>query len=227
VNDFVLDLQRAAAYRALSLVLSRPEPGFVDEVSALSGEVGSALREPLATLVRSVPPNAELLYHALIGPSGTCRDCESDYEVNALGGKGPLLADVAGFYKAFAYEPDSRLASSPDHVAAELGFLGWLALKRANAIHGELSEAAEVSAAASKSFVKDHFGRWAAEFLSRLEVAGEGTYYGRVATLARAVLDALEPGGIEPPRERSGGPRLPVLGDEAPDACGGDAAGLA
>lgn len=211
-------LQRAAAYRALSLLFAPPDKHLDTELRGLAREVSGPLGEQILHLANNVPPDLSALYHQTLGPSGTCRDCESDYEVNALGGKGPLVADVAGFYRAFHYEPEGVVPASPDHIATELGFLGWLALKTAYALQRGAEDDTQVCLDAAKTFVQEHLGRWAPTFLARLADTAQGNFYEQAARVAATALETLEPGRLTPPRPADHrGPSLPVLDDS--DEC--------
>jgi TorA maturation chaperone TorD len=186
VSDVRALLEQSAMYRVLSLVFQPPRPETGKELYALAVVVPGALGEDLAKLAGHAVNEAT--YHALLGSSGICPDCESDYEVNALGGKGPLLADVSGFYQAFRFDPTWELRLPPDHIAAELGFLGYLALKEASASARGLEYQAGTCRDAAATFVRDHLGRWASAFCERLQAAGErGAYENAACLLLRMV----------------------------------------
>ena len=86
------------------------------------------------------------------------RGSESSYERAAQASRGPMLAEVAAFYEAFAYAPD-RL-EVPDHAAMELGFLSFLAMKVAFAGFESQAEAASVAAQACSDFHCQHLAGW-------------------------------------------------------------------
>lgn len=180
------DLERASTYHFLALLFLPPTIEVLDELRVLAGALPGDLRADGEALAAGAGPEVELEYHALLGGSGRCRDCESDHEINALGGKGPLLADVAAFYRAFRFAAELRLA--PDHIAVELDFLGFLAMKTACARHAGLTDEREICEAAAASFQRDHLARWTPQFLAQLEsTAGDG-FHGRAARLAARAL---------------------------------------
>jgi len=208
-------LARAARYRALALLFAPPDARAAGELAALASDLGDA---ELAALAADLGPDAEGEYHRALGFTGAVRDGESDYEVNPLGGKGPLLADVAGFYLAFRYEDATLVGLAPDHLSMELGFLGWLALRAAFARHEGDAEGEAVCVAAAEDFARDHVGRWAATMLARLRAAATGGFYDAAAAYAQRALEALEPGRVAPPVVDRRRVALPTLDDS--DACG-------
>ncbi|MDR7440149.1 MAG: molecular chaperone TorD family protein [Armatimonadota bacterium] len=72
-----------------------------------------------------------------------------------------LLADVAGFYRAFGFQARGE---RPDHLAAELEFLALLCLLEARAHLAGQAEEARVCADARKAFLRDHLLSWIASF---------------------------------------------------------------
>jgi hypothetical protein len=214
-DDLTLHLTRAARYRALSLLFAPPDTRAAEELVALARDLDDPA---LRSLAADAGPDASGVYHSALGPTGAVRDSESDYEVNPLGGKGPLLADVAGFYLALRYEDETLLGMSPDHISMELGFMGWLALRAAYARREGEVEGEEVCVRASESFARDHVGRWSPTFFARLRAAGEGSWYDRAATYAQSALEALEPGRVSPPVVDRRRVALPTLDDS--DDCG-------
>lgn len=221
IEDIPSLARRAATYRALSLLFLPPSDAAAAELRALGADLMASdprLAEPLLALAEDAGAPLGSLYHLALGPSGAVRDGESDYEVNPLGGKGPLIADVAGFYRAFLYEDRTVHGLGPDHVSTELGFMAWLALRRAYALHAGEVEGAEVCAAAERSFVAAHLGRWAATFFARMRERCPETWYDAAAQLADVTLAALEPGAIAAAQPDRAKVSLPTLDDS--DECG-------
>ncbi|HEU5056224.1 MAG TPA: molecular chaperone TorD family protein [Kofleriaceae bacterium] len=181
------DLQRAATYQFLALLFLPPSAGLRDELHILAGALPEQLRAAARALVAEAGPEIEHEYHALLGGSGRCRHCESDYQGIAIGGKGPIIADVAAFYRAFHFSPPA-LRLAPDHIAVELDFLGYLAMKTAYARHTGLAGEREMCEAASASFVRDHLGQFADSFLAQLAAAAGDRFHGHAARFAARAL---------------------------------------
>ena len=210
-------LERAASYRYLSLLFVPPTQEVSDELVSLAGSVDPSLRDDAEALGKSTGRALQGLFHKVLGAAGQVPDGECGYDDNTAGGRGPLLADVAGFYRAFAFEAPA--GQTMDHAACELGFMGWLAMKEAFARHEGDEEHRSITEDARHRFVKDHLGRWMLAFLERMAQVAEGTHYEAVATLSSRTLKALE--GAEALSHPSRRKRLPVI-DDPPDvdACG-------
>ena len=127
----------------------------------------------------------------LLGAGGSCRSCETDVLPTA-GGKGQVLADVAGFYRAFLYDPSREQAESADHVAAELGFLSWVAFKEAYAVGRGADDEASVCQDAAAKFLAEHLGRWASSLAESL-AESPFPFYRTAAALLRAAVPAPVP----------------------------------
>jgi len=93
------------------------------------------------------------------------------------------LADIAGFYRAFAL--DSVHGERPDHIAVETEFLHYLLERRIAAHqlnHGQEKES--ILDDAFKDFFRDHFGCWSLAFancLSALAKTRGDEFYQAVA----------------------------------------------
>jgi DMSO reductase family type II enzyme chaperone len=111
----------------------------------------------------------------------------ADYLVTPLHMKAQRLADVAGYYHACGIEVAAG-TGRPDHIAAELEFMGYLCFKEAYAAENGLPEAFEVATAAQQRFFAEHLGRWAPLFLQRFETASAQPFYRALASLAQAFL---------------------------------------
>jgi TorA maturation chaperone TorD len=87
------------------------------------------------------------------------------------------MADVAGFYRAFGVKVDPS-GDRVDHIAAELEFMNLLAVKESIALQQEgEGEHAHVCRDASRSFLRDHLGRWVRTFAEKLGDEGADPFY--------------------------------------------------
>lgn len=113
--------------------------------------------------------------------------------------KGAILADVAGFYRAFGFEIGT-LGEKLDHLAVELEFVAVLLIMQAQARSEGNAQYAEVAASALKSFARDHLGEWILSFCHRLAGASALPMHHCCATLLgdgwRAIIEA---NGLEAP----------------------------
>jgi len=73
------------------------------------------------------------------------------------------LADIAGFYRAFAVETRNE---RPDHISSELEFLHLLLSKEIEARRQGNPENLEVTLDAERKFFREHLSTWAPAFIS-------------------------------------------------------------
>jgi TorA maturation chaperone TorD len=129
-----------------------------------------------------------------------------------MAGKAALLADVAGFYRAFGLETAEGQPEVEDHVCAELEFMSALSLKEAWALAEQAAEGLEVTVTAQRAFLTDHLGRWTPAFAERLAAAAAGDFYAAAAAALRAWVAAdcarlaVTPAALEGVNEAEAGP---------------------
>ncbi len=169
-------LAEAAAWRLLSCLLERPRQGWREDIRALAAEVPDA---PLASAARRVAEEgSEGAYLAVLGPGGPVSPREVAYHPDR--DPATILARLHTLYHAFGFRPASE--DPPDHIAVELGFGGFLALKRAWVIsQGDETALATVESAA-ELFRREHLDPFAAALGQRLAAAD-----GYLASVGRAL----------------------------------------
>ncbi|MEP0775804.1 MAG: molecular chaperone TorD family protein [Acidobacteriota bacterium] len=181
-------LSEAAAWRLLSCLLERPRDSWREEVAVLAREVGDpALAEAAA---RAASEASEGAYLAVLGPGGSVSPRQVAYEPER--DPAAILAQLATLYDAFAYRPAGE--DPPDHIAVELGFAGFLALKGAwAATQGDATALATLQRA-TELFRREHLDAFAGALGQRL-----ATTHGYLATsglaLAEFVRRGLDPLG--------------------------------
>jgi TorA maturation chaperone TorD len=191
VTAVVSALERAALLRFLAGLVRPPSDEQAAELREAVPALPAWLRDEAGHLAREAGRHLTTEYHRLLGPSGACRDCESDFVGDPIGGKGPLLADVAGFYRAFAFAPAEPSWASPDHLATELELLAYLAFKTAYAHHRSEAAQAEVCEAAAATFARDHLAPWVGGFCDDLEARARGGFYAGAARCLRGCAPSL------------------------------------
>lgn len=208
-NTAELEL-KAKAYRALgtAFVETAPAPPAAAVREALAADFGLELPEPPADLKAEL---RRVFGHNL---SPDCPPYESHYGKIGVFRQTQLLADLAGFYRAFgveAGEGDRRT----DHLPVELEFAGLLCLKEAVARAKGWGEKAELCRSARARFLSEHLARWTDVFAEALARKAPGSYYALLAAAVAAFVerDARSLGAA--PAERAAGPFL----DEEEDAC--------
>jgi hypothetical protein len=105
----------------------------------------------------------------------------------SAGGITPRLADIAGFYRAFGF---SVTGNRPDHVVAELEFLGMLLIIEADAVERGEGERAEVAGGAARSFIRDHLGGWLEAWAARVGAIGDLAPWAPIASAAAELVRA-------------------------------------
>lgn len=153
--------REAAFLRLLGLLFERPRPGRADEVVALAGEVPDARLRELARMSLTA---GEGEYLGVFGPGGTVSPREAGY--GRFVDPGRVMADLSGIYEAFAFHP--RAEDPIDHVAVEVGFAGYLALKEAYALSIGDQVRADQARAARALFLETHLRPFAAAIRGRL-----------------------------------------------------------
>ena len=202
-------LLRADLGRVLALVFSAPTEEATANLKALCDELASTLgaenhplHEGVAELASSLESadtlDLEHEYNALFSMDVMAPAYEGSYQQIE---RGAIVGDVAGYYRAFGLKPEER-SGPPDSLWNELAFLSWLSLMEANAIEKDLDEQLAITREAMAEFLKDHLGRWAGAFTTRLLAATGNPIYVTAAHLLLATVslaaDDLQIDAIEP-----------------------------
>ena len=196
------ELRAGALLRLLALALAPPteetRTAVVDLADALSDdeEIDAHV---LATAFASV--TAETLaadHHRLFGGTVALPPYESSYELDPFR-QARVLADVAGFYRAFGADVHGPAAERPDHAGTELEFLGLLAERRVAALDAGDAETADLVREIEDGFLTDHAGRWLPTLFRRLALADPGGPYGALGLVGEQVVAAeLVARGLDP-----------------------------
>lgn len=218
-------LGRAAVYRLLGSAFVEPTPERLAEVAAAadsaarSPDHGPEIRAALAALAsaaRETDPDALAAEHVfLFDRQVRCPPWEGAWgDGPQVAGKAAMLADVAGFYRAFGLEARAGQTATEDHIAAELEFMSALAVKEAWALAEGRHDAEEVTRRAATAFLRDHLGRWAETFARELAAATPLPYYTAAASLLAA--------WVRQEGTALGAVAVPVTGRLGPDPAQGD-----
>lgn len=184
-----VNVARAHIYRWFSRMLIQPTD------HRCSGRV---LREALAALpLNGLQPIPEVAQERLTSEfrqifshnlTPDCPPYETQYGSSHIFWQSQQLADIAGFYKAFGLALDNAAHERVDHIAVELEFMGYLALKEAYALEGKKEAQAKICQDAQRKFLKDHLGRWLSPFRDRIQhKLPESAYANLINTLAKFV----------------------------------------
>jgi TorA maturation chaperone TorD len=235
-----IDLARQVVYQFLSLAFSDPlsrrwqrlrDPEFL----GAAAEAAGVLREAASTRAcepapGELPPERLDLDRAAQFLADPTFDVEAEYKRTfglMMSKKHPpyeseycpqtfsvyraqVIADVAGFYRAFALEPSRDTPERHDHVALQLEFMAWLIFKQRCARESSAGPIAEersaVCAAAASRFFRQHVAWWVPAFAHALRRRSDG-YYGTLADVLgafvcveRALSDTPAPTELIAPR---------------------------
>jgi TorA maturation chaperone TorD len=155
----------ALNWRLIGLLLERPRSGWIEEAEALAAETRD---RQLREAVRAARGATEGTYLSLFAEGGFVSPRETTWRHRE--DPGQILADIAGFYEAFAFRP--RAEDPLDHIAVEAGFMGYLCLKEARALAHSDAESAETTASARRRFIADHLSHFAEEWADRVSATG-------------------------------------------------------
>lgn len=142
-------LARSSLYAALARWMRRDGD---------AGKLASEVPPGWHSVLRKVAARPRMEYSRVMGGTGACADGELSYRTRVPAGT--ILADIAGFYRAFGFPYSEGGDEKPDHIASELEFVAFLLAKEAHARASGKTEAAELVSRARLSFLKDHLARW-------------------------------------------------------------------
>ncbi len=222
--------ERSRIYSLLATALAYPTDAGIDGIVTAIAEGASgyppALRPLLEELAATVPDDLEFLgrSHQRLFPQVESRETpgyETAYRGSEIFNQTAVMADIAGFYRAFGLEVGGSLRERPDHVTVELEYLAFLCFKEALSTEGGEIDQADVCADAERTFLADHLGDWGPELGRRLELHSDHEFFGVVGKLLdRWINLRLDDLGVEP--NASAGALFPSHGlgtDEAPLPC--------
>lgn len=182
LHELVPAFADAAEWRLLGLLLSRPRPGWREEVDALARE---ARDEGLRRVPGSAADAREGAYHALLGAGGVASPRAAAHA--GFLDPGRILADLKARYSAFGFSP--RGEEPDDHLAVECDFVAYLHLKEAYAVARGDEEAAALTREARASFVAEHVALAGRRLASKLPEGAPA----HLLAAARALAARLPP----------------------------------
>jgi len=174
---------------------------YPDAVSALLGELSAILTDDIDTLKRA---------HQRLFPQVESRETpgyETAYRGSEIFNQAAIMADIAGFYRAFGLAVGGSLRERPDHVTVELEYLAFLCFKEAVAVDNDEYDQADICADAERSFLTDHLGDWGPELGRRLDRHSDHAFFRVVGRLLDHWINLrLDELGVEP---NASGPLTP------------------
>ena len=164
-------------------VLDERELAELARGSGLAARAGTALLQRVAASVRATTVERRRGEHARLFEAGqVCPPNETAY---VRRDKGAIIADIAGFYRAFGFTIAPGPGEKNDHVVAELQFAALLLVLAAGAQGRGESGNEQVTARALASVAEDHLDAWLEAFCERLGATTELPVYAGLADLLR------------------------------------------
>ena len=205
-SDADVALCRSAVWEALALGFRTPTAETVARLGGREGadalaDAAAMVDDPegagVATEVRALasePAPAlsalQAAYDRLFGHTarGSIPPYETEYGEDSLFQPQREMSDLAAFFRAFglALCPDAR--ERPDHLACACEFMLVLARKEAHALEVGDPAMAEATRRATRLFLRDHLGRWAAAFGRKLDREDPEGFYGALGRLCAAFV---------------------------------------
>jgi TorA maturation chaperone TorD len=199
-QEWLEAMSRGAVYtfltQALAFPTTRSREGTEARLIPLVGRI--RLPEPCGDLLRRSldaghAPLEELVRaHGRVFTPVESQDCPS-YETAFVPGdvfrQAHTMADVAAFYRAHGLAVGGVERVRPDHIAAEMEFMGFMARKEAHAIRHLSAGRVGECRSTQRSFLRDHLGRWGPAFGRRLATIAEDQFYRAVGGLISGWLE--------------------------------------
>lgn len=180
-------------------------PGYPPALRTLLEKLSATSSGDLATLGRS----HQRLFPQIESPETP--GYETAYRGNEIFNQAAIMADIAGFYRAFGLEVGGSTRERPDHVTVELEYLAFLCFKEALSGERGDDDQADICADAEKSFLTDHLGDWGPELGRRLEQHSDHEFFVVVGRLLdRWINLRLDELGVEP--NAGAGALIPSVG---------------
>ncbi|MEO8423940.1 MAG: molecular chaperone TorD family protein [Actinomycetota bacterium] len=199
-QEWMEAMGRAGVYTFLTRALAFPTTPSRDEIEArLIPFVGRIqLPEPCGNLLkrsldaRRAPLDELVRAHGRVFTPVESQDCPS-YETAFVPGdvfrQAHTMADVAGFYRAHGLAVGGVDRVRPDHIAAEMEFMGFMARKEAHAIRHLTPGRVKECRKTQRSFLTEHLGRWGPAFGRRLATIAEDPFFGAIGGLIAEWLE--------------------------------------
>ncbi len=186
---------RSALFRFFSLASAYPT---AERFCTLREEAAPAAHAAAAIAARGLMPRLKALARHIDGteleglqaqyqrafghlPRPDCPPYESGYLGAHLFRQVNVMADVAGFYRAFGLRIGGQEPERVDHLTVELEFMRFLAYKEAFALVHDGRARADICRRAQRRFWREHLGPWLPTFASLLAEKVQAGFYGDLA----------------------------------------------
>jgi TorA maturation chaperone TorD len=185
--------QAPTTYRLLAVALHYPDEALLEGLREIPAFRRCLRRTNLEFLQND--------YIRLFTPTvaGGLPPYETEYGKTEIFLKTQMLADIAGFYRAFGLDMADSSHERVDFIGAELELMDWLTLKEERARERGLEGEAQVCREGAAKFLRDHLGRWAGYFGDRIAAAARHPFYELIGRwLSRFIASECQRLGVEP-----------------------------
>jgi TorA maturation chaperone TorD len=156
---------------------------------ALAIDAGEPVRDLATAMLRADRAEIEREYASTFKMTNSpdCPTYESAYVCTDGGQQTTVMADVAGFYRAFGLELGEHVR--PDEISTELEFAGFLCRKEAYAAEHLGAGRARQARRAQRMFFTEHLGQWGETFATHLlRTAPGGGFYEKAGRALQEVM---------------------------------------
>jgi len=200
-------LCRSALYEALALGFHPPTEETAAHLASAEGaaalaDAAAVLDEAwgtdMASLIRraAAPPRRPTVeelsidYRRLFGHTvrGPVPPYETEYGDDSVFLPIQEMSDLGAFFRAFGLALRTEGRQRIDHISCECEFLMFLARKEAYALERVLKAVGDDARQATRLFLRDHLGRFAPAFGTKLAREDPGGFYGALGDLCAAFV---------------------------------------
>jgi nitrate reductase assembly molybdenum cofactor insertion protein NarJ len=155
-------------------------------------------------------------YLSFFDMGGVVSPYESEYVREKISRKPTIIADIAGFYKAFGFEVQGTEGYKEvlDHISVELEFMAILYLKKLDTQEQNDPEKTEIVDDAVSNFLKDHLAGWGLFYCSLIQESNGPVFYKKTGNVLATLLqeevkehslnlDALQRGIVRPAAKKA------------------------
>lgn len=201
-----LAIGRAAVYTTLAQSLSYPKEQSLADLAGTIERWSGLIEAPgLAPLISAFRGSTRdeletgFISTFTIVTSPDCPTYESAWVCTDQGQQPYVMADVAGFYRAFGVARNDGGGFREDDVAVELEFMGFLCRKEAYAIENLGPERVHEAVKTQRLFLEQHLGRWAGAFGQKVSLLSAHEFYRSAGSaLSDWIEEELEYLTVEP-----------------------------
>jgi len=184
-EGMISDRERAHSYKILAECYYRPDAALL----AALGDFGEADGERLSEVVRNAPDAEDLERHVVdysklfVGPFKLLAPPYGSVYLEDGKFMGDSTAEARDLYEQEGL--GIALKEAPDHIAVELEFVYFLALKEAEA--GENADRDLAASLRDKQalFLRTHLGAWVEGFADNVEMNAQTEFYKALARTTR------------------------------------------